>query len=130
MSDASNSAKWIRFAEEDLIAISSILAGERVTWGVVCYLSQQAGEKTLKAFIASHGIAIRKIHDLGALLGECLPFDSSLADLRADCEQLTPFWVGSRYPGDVEFIAGEEEGCAMLAAAQRIRSRILPLIPK
>lgn len=128
MSGSKDSSRWVRVAEEDFLALKAILAGNPVAWGVACYLSQQAGEKILKAYLAAQNRPIRKIHDLGALLGECTAIEPSLADLRADCEMLTPHWIRSRYPDDLPYEATEKEGRTMLEAAKRIRSRILPLI--
>lgn len=130
MSDVNDPKQWLRVAEDDLIAIHSILKGKKVPWRVVCYLAQQVGEKLLKGFLAANDQPNRKIHDLGALLTECRNFDPGIEALRSDCDGLTPYWVGTRYPGDVAFVATASDGRACVAAAERIRLHLLPLLSK
>ena len=71
--------KWVAKAEEDLLAAANLLGHEAVLASVICFHSQQAAEKYLKAFLALHGKAAPRIHDLEALIGLGLDFDTSLA---------------------------------------------------
>jgi HEPN domain-containing protein len=43
--------------------------------------SQQAAEKTAKAFLAFHNIPFRKTHDLKELGAQCVAVDGSLSSL-------------------------------------------------
>ena len=52
----------------------------------------------MKVFIIAHELEFRKIHDLSILLNICAEKDSTLEQLRADCEFLTIFYVDTRYP--------------------------------
>lgn len=47
--------KWVAKAEEDLLAAETLLQQEPVLASVVCFHSQQAAEKYLKALLALHG---------------------------------------------------------------------------
>ncbi len=124
----SNYRAWLRKAEHDLLNIENNLAAERVPWDTVCYHAQQAAEKVLKALLVYHHEAPPRTHDLVALLTRCVPFAPDLADLEADCRNLTAFAVGSRYPDDL-FEPTGDDARAMTKAARRVRTRILGLLP-
>lgn len=119
---------WLRKAEHDLLNIRNNLAADETPWDTVCYHAQQAAEKTLKAFLVFHGHPSPRTHDLVALLARCVPFAPDLADLEADCRNLTAFAVGARYPDDL-FEPTEADARAMDAAARRVHARVCALLP-
>jgi len=61
-----------------------------------------------------------------ALLTQCVGFNRTLADLEADCRKLTSYGVAARYPDDL-FEPNEADGRDLVAAARRLRTRILVL---
>lgn len=124
----SNYRAWLRKAEHDLLNVENNLAADQVPWDTVCYHAQQTGEKTLKALLVFHGETPPRTHDLVALLARCVPLAPDLADLEADCRNLTVFAVGARYPDDL-FEPTEDDGRAMTEAARRVRARLLVLLP-
>jgi HEPN domain-containing protein len=125
----SNFSAWLRKADHDLLNIENNLTAKNIPWDTVCFHAQQVAEKVLKAFLAYHGRDLLKTHDLIALLAQCVTIDRSLADLEADCRILTSYGVAARYPDDL-FEPGETDGRELVAAAHRLRARILSLLPK
>jgi HEPN domain-containing protein len=128
-SPESNVSAWLRKADHDLLNIQNNLAAREIPWDTVCFHAQQAAEKVLKAFLIARGRDLSKTHDLVALLAKCVECDAGLADLESDCRKLTSYGVAARYPDDL-FEPGEADGRDVVAAAHRIRTKILSLLPK
>ena len=82
----------------------------------------------LKALLVYRGERPPRTHDLVALLTRCVDTGADLGDLEKDCRDLTSFAVSARYPDDL-YEPDEADGRAMTAAAYRVRSRILALLP-
>lgn len=101
---------------------------QRVPWDTVCFHSQQAGEKFLKAFLVYHGRTAPHIHELIPLLAECRDIDSSLEVSETDCRNLSRYAVVARYPADL-FSATEEEARPLVEAARRVRAAVLSRLP-
>ena len=82
----------------------------------LCFETQQAAEKALKAVLLYHSIQFRFVHDLAELLtlleqrGITLP-----EDVRA-AAQLTDYAVEARYPGPFEPVTDEEYAEALRLA--------------
>jgi HEPN domain-containing protein len=124
----SNFSAWVAKAENDFLNIRNNLQATAVPWDTICFHSQQAAEKLLKAILVLHGIAPPRTHDLVALLTRCVELDRGLAILEEDCRKLTVYAVGSRYPDDL-FDPTKEEALEMVAAANRVRCRVLKSLP-
>lgn len=120
-------ATGIRSADDDLLTIDSVMAASRVPWGIVCYHSQQAGEKLLKALLVFQDRTPQRIHDLGALLTSCRGVDPEAAVSADDCDLLSDYAVTARYPEDVPPAA--EEPRAAVTAARRVQAAILSRPP-
>ena len=88
--------RWLRFAAEDLDAARRLLADRSSAPRHVCWHSQQAAERALKAGLVLEGIDFPFTHDLNALRN-LLP-DSW--PVRADLAELTGWAVQARYPGE------------------------------
>jgi HEPN domain-containing protein len=67
---------------------------------LICFHSQQAAEKYLKAILQELGLAIPRTHDLGDLLDRLVPHDATLRPLRRGVLFLKQFAVEYRYPGE------------------------------
>lgn len=128
-SPESNFSAWLRKADHDLLNIQNNLAAKDIPWDTVCFHAQQAAEKILKAFLVARGRDLSKTHDLVALLTLCVECDAGLAAFESDCRKLTSYGVAARYPDDL-FEAGEADGRDVVAAAHRIHTKILSLLPK
>lgn len=108
------SEAWLKKAEEDWLSASWLLEEDSPVVTPALFHLQQCAEKLLKACIAEQGSRFEKRHDLNYLLSiiqepNLLPY----ADL---LDELTPFAVEFRYPGDLPEISRNE--------AQRIRSQV------
>jgi len=109
MEDNKNSTEnpnaWVFFADKSLLAAETLIDKAELS-GEVIFLSQQAVEKYLKAFLAKNKILIRKTHDLVDLYSEV----RKVKDWDLDEEMLQDLkdlYVESRYPCNVGFL---EEG--------------------
>lgn len=124
MSDAESTYQhWLRKAESDRLNIHNNLAAERVPWDTVCFHAQQVAEKMLKALLVQQGQLPLRTHDLVALLSSCTALQPELADLEADCRDLTYYAVAVRYPDDL-YEPDEAEGRRMVALSERIYQRL------
>ena len=124
----SNFDAWLRKAQHDLLNIESNLAAKDIPWDTICFHAQQVAEKVLKAFLVHRGRDLTKTHDLVALLAQCVACDEGLAVLEDDCRKLTSYGVAARYPDDL-FEPEETDGRDVVAAAHRVRTKILLLLP-
>jgi HEPN domain-containing protein len=94
-------AEWVRKAEEDYEA-ALVLARKRKrpTPGAVGFHCQQCIEKYLKAFLVSNNVNFPKIHDLLELHKLCLSIDPTFELIGDLLDELNPFAVEFRYPGE------------------------------
>jgi HEPN domain-containing protein len=85
---------------------------------LICFHSQQAADRYLKALLQEQGLPAPRTHDLEELLARLLPHDATLRGLRRGLMILTPYAVEYRYPGEV---ASRRQARAALRWAERIR---------
>ena len=87
--------------------------GDALIAGTICYLSHQAAEKILKAYILCHEEEHLRTHDLLSLLDVCEKYDPSLDALREPCEDLNDYQVSARYPDDLVVFDLEDAAIAV-----------------
>lgn len=92
--------RWMIKAVHDLRSAQRLFSAEPPLLDTAVYHCQQAAEKSLKAFLALHEVALLKTHLLVPLLEQSLVFDRDFETLRDAAEILTPFATMFRYPGD------------------------------
>ena len=108
--------RWMRYAREDL-ALASVIASDAGSPArLVCWHSQQAAEKALKAALIISGIAFPRTHNLVALRALLPVALSEKMDMRQLAE-LTQWGTESRYPGDWDEPSAEV-AAAMIDAAE------------
>lgn len=90
--------EWIRRADGDLNAARHLLSVNPRPAEVICYLSQQAVEKYLKAALIRSSTPFPKSHDLVLLRG-LVPGVESLELPVESLETLTRYAIEARYPG-------------------------------
>ena len=61
------------------------------------YHFQQAGEKSLKAYLIYNKTRVPKSHDLTVILDSCVEIDKSFEQLYEEYENLTPYSTAFRY---------------------------------
>lgn len=119
-------ADWLTRANED-IRVAEILLKEGGLPNTICFHSQQAAEKHLKAYLAFQEKHIRKVHDLGALLSFCLEVDKSFSKIESEINYLSKFYIETRYPGDYpEFTLKDAQEAS--EAAQKIKGFVMSKI--
>ena len=115
--------RWLRFSAEDLDVAQRLLADRSSAPRFVCWLSQQAAEKALKAALELDQIDYPYIHDLNALR-ELLPGSWSVRVDHPDLTELSQWAVEARYPGDWSE-ATESDAVRAEAEARDVRNAIV-----
>jgi HEPN domain-containing protein len=111
--------EWVLKAEEDCeVATVLLRKRKRPTPNAVCFHCQQCCEKYLKAFLVKYNVIFPKTHDLLELHKLCLSVDSTFALISGLLNQLNPYSVEFRYPGE---IATLEEAKAAAKAMKKVR---------
>lgn len=87
---------WIKKAEDDLNWTKHNIEAE-VYYGA-CFSAQQAAEKALKGYLIFSGKSLRKIHDLIALVDDCIKINKKFVILRKEAKILYSYYIESRYP--------------------------------
>jgi HEPN domain-containing protein len=117
MSEAEHTAevrRWLRYAQEDLIAAESLIVLQTIASRHVCWLAQQAVEKALKAVLVFLQIDFPRRHDLA--LRNLIPAGWPLKEEHPDLADLTEWAVEARYPGDWPDATEEDARSAMQQA--------------
>ena len=91
--------RWMRFANEDLDVAERLLQVDPVAARHVCWLSQQASEKAIKAALTLDEVTFPFTHDLDALRN-LLSAAWAARATPVDLAELTEWGVESRYPGE------------------------------
>ena len=110
--------KWVERAEEDFLACHKLGADTDTFAHTIVYHSQQAAEKYVKAIFAQLGKEPPRTHNLLRLAELLAPMGPSLASIIADLNELNPFAVAPRYPGEE---ADAARARAALESAGRVR---------
>jgi HEPN domain-containing protein len=118
MSEAEHTAevrRWLRYAQEDLIAAESLIVLQTIASRHVCWLAQQAVEKALKSVLVFLQIDFPRRHDLDALRN-LIPVGWPLKEEHPDLADLTEWAIEARYPGDWPNATEEDARSAMQQA--------------
>ena len=97
---------WLTFARSDL-AIAKVDRTGAISYESLCFHTQQAVEKTLKALLVFDNIEFPRTHNLRILL-DLLKNKHIISDIVDESAALTEYAVSSRYPGESEPIEEEE----------------------
>jgi HEPN domain-containing protein len=91
--------RWFRQAEQDLR--DAMLLGENQRYNYACFVSQQAAEKALKAYLLSQGADEVWGHSIAELSYDAEKFDKEFRDLRVKISPLDKYYIPTRYPGSL-----------------------------
>jgi HEPN domain-containing protein len=91
--------------------------------------SQQAVEKSAKAFLAFHNVRFRRTHDIQELGLQCLALSSPLAALLAEADYLTDYAVAFRYL-DAPREPDREEAQGALETARHLHEHVRSILAK
>jgi len=116
---------WIDKAEEDRLAAEWLLQEESPVVLPAIFHIQQSVEKFMKGYLTDQGIRFEKKHDLTYLLS--LSSDSAFDTFHIFFEELAPFAVEIRYPGDFPPMQ-RMEGLALLERLLQFREVIYNLL--
>jgi HEPN domain-containing protein len=97
---------WLDKAAHDLISAQRPLEIEPAILDNACFHSQQAIEKSLKAFLIFLGYDIERTHNIIFLLSQCSNFDPVFASV--DPLNINAYAVQGRYP-DSNLLPTKEE---------------------
>ena len=90
--------EWLNIANLDFESAKFLMNMNDTPFPIVCYHSQQAIEKYLKAYLAFCGNEILKTHDLLMLNKKCEEYDSSFKNIYEECLETSDYAVHTRYP--------------------------------
>lgn len=110
--------QWLDYADEDLVlAKHALTLKSTVPYRLIAYHAQQCAEKHLKAYLVFRQVDFPYTHNLARLV-EIAEGLRSWPNTFRDAEELTPFAVTTRYPGEDEPVSGEEARRAIVIAEQ------------
>ena len=96
-----DTARWLRYAEEDLVTAETFLEHPHVPPRQVCWHAHQAVEKALKAALIFLQIDFRRTHDLN-VLRDLVPESWQLQTVLPNLGNLNRWAVQARYPDAVQ----------------------------
>lgn len=120
LSPVEDAAQWFKFADNDFTTATLAVEEDEPPISTICYLCQQAAEKYLKGYLISQGWTLKKLHDLSALLAECMLYDEDFETLKEAVITLNPYSVEARYPGDRFIHFFSEDAPTAVAKAKQI----------
>jgi len=98
---------WISHAEEDLrLAQHGLKLKSSCPYKLIAYHAQQCAEKYLKSYLVYHKIDFPYTHNISRLLELCAEKADWIEKI-TDAEELTPFAITTRYPGEYEEVTKE-----------------------
>lgn len=124
--------RWLDQAESDLRAAEWSLEGGFAH--TASFLSQQAAEKALKAFLYARGAREVLGHSTYELVERCAAVDDSFGGLGGDCAELDRHYLASRYPnalpGGIPYLVyTREKAQEVIACARRVIEKVKASLP-
>jgi len=120
--------EWFRKAEHELKFLEHApFDVEDPPTDTACRLAHMAAEYSLKGYLMLNKKKIRKIHELGDLLDDCIAIrqDKTFEALRDDCVVLTKYKLELTYPDHIPQVVSLEEAKAAIEKARRIKNFVL-----
>ena len=115
--------EWVAHADDDLrVAQHTLGLPDDCPYRLVAYHAQQCAEKYLKGFLVLRGVDFPHTHNIALLRELCAKHAAWSEELR-DAEELTPFAITARYPGDDEPV-DEAEARRAVEIAMGVRERV------
>jgi HEPN domain-containing protein len=111
-------AEWLLHANSDLSLARLAQGHAEILPELICFHTQQAVEKALKAVLLASGVDFPLVHDIDELLEIAQQGGTVVPPQFADAGSLTPYAVGLRYPAEVESISADEVEEAIRLAEQ------------
>ena len=105
---------WLASARSDL-ALAKVDRTGLISYELLCFHTQQAVEKALKALLIFDAIEFPRTHNIRILI-DLLKKKHIVSDIVDESAVLTEYAVSSRYPGESEPIEEEEYKRAVVIA--------------
>lgn len=113
--------EWAAHGDDDLrVAQHTLTLPDECPFRLVAYHAQQCAEKYLKAYLVLRGVDFPYTHNIARLLELCSD-RSDWGEHLEDAEELTPFAITARYPGEDEPVA-EGDARRAVEIAERVRN--------
>jgi HEPN domain-containing protein len=116
--------EWLRKAESDTAALRILMGEDLEDYEIAAFHAQQAVEKLIKAYLVRHQVEFAKTHEIKALRALVASVDQILAAELAGADDLTPYAVDYRYPGDAGDVSQEDAEKA-LRLVEAAREQVL-----
>jgi len=115
---------WLKKADNDLRVVEHEMErpGDEIVTDAACFHCQQAVEKYLKAFLASHQTEFHRTHSIEYLLAEAGKIDTGFSEINPG--ELSDFGVDVRYPDDF-YLPGLDEVKFYYELALKIKALVL-----
>ena len=115
--------RWAEHADEDIrLARHARTMMEECPYRLIAYHAQQCAEKYLKAYLVLRGIDFPYTHSISRLL-ELSSEDTDWPGTLRDAEELAPYAITARYPGEDEAVAAFEADRA-IQVAEKVRETV------
>ncbi len=124
-------ARWLAQAEYDLGAAHT--NSDNQLFAYACFISQQAAEKAIKAFLYARGLRQVFGHSVADLCRQAARFDKHFVSLGVQTSKLDRMYIPTRYPNGLpggipaeEF--DQEDASESLALAHQVVDLVKKLI--
>ncbi|MCK5057290.1 MAG: HEPN domain-containing protein [Candidatus Aminicenantes bacterium] len=113
--------QWLNYADEDLrLAEHGMTMSSSCPYRLIAYHAQQCAEKCLKAYLVFNQTDFPYTHNIRSLLQLCMgEWTVELSDV----DELTPFAVTTRYPGEDEHVT-RKDALHALELAKKVRKAV------
>jgi len=95
-SNEEEAKRWLQQAKRDLD--DAIFSKEGQRYNLACFLSQQAAEKAIKAYLYSQGAEFVWGHSVAELINDATQFDKSFVEIKKEGGSLDKYYIPTRYP--------------------------------
>ena len=120
MTDLDYAKEWLKIAERDYASAKHLETMHPMPFEVICYLSQQSVEKSLKAILANNNTTIAKTHDIKILYNQCMLYTDKINLESSIADMLTKFATTSRYPDEMYELTRENAELGLKYAKQAL----------
>lgn len=88
--------RWFNQAKEDFKTVEILIENGR--YYMACFLSQQTGEKAIKAYLYAQGEAAVFGHSISKLCERAGQYKKAFLELKSTVKNLDQFYIEARYP--------------------------------
>ena len=121
--------QWTAYADEDLrLAEHALKIGDEAPFRLIAYHAQQCAEKYLKSYLVMRAADFPFTHNIARLLELCSRSGLQVEAIR-NAEELTPYAITTRYPGEEEEVS-KDEAASAIGIARNVRQLVRDALAK